>query len=56
MNAAKLGLQNNLPMADRIIYATAIFHICIIWAEDADVENLQRVKYFPKNGIGQQDH
>lgn len=53
MNAAKLGIQHNLPMADSIILATAISHNCIIWTQDSDFENLQRVKYFPKNGMGQ---
>lgn len=56
VNAAKLSMQHNLPMADSIIYATALSHNCVIWTQDADFENLQRVKFFPKNGIGQQGH
>ena len=56
MNAAKISMQNNLPMADSIIYATAISHNCIIWTQDADFENLQRVKFFPKNDLDQQGH
>jgi predicted nucleic acid-binding protein len=52
MNAAKLGVQHNLPMADSIIYATAISHNCVIWTQDAGFENLQRVKFFPKDGMG----
>ena len=56
MNAAKLSMQHNLPMEDSIILATAISHNCIIWTQDSDFENLQRVKFFPKNGIGQQGH
>ena len=56
MNAAKISMQNNLPMADSIIYATAISHNCIIWTQDADFENLQQVKFFPKNDLDQQGH
>ena len=56
MNAAKISMQTNLPMADSIIYATAISHNCIIWTQDDDFENLQRVKFFPKNDLGQQGH
>ena len=56
MNAAKISMQNNLPMADSIIYATAISHNCIIWTQDADFKNLKRVKFFPKNDSGQPGH
>ena len=53
MNAAKLSMKHNLPMADSIILATAISYNCIIWTQDSDFENLQRVKFFPKKGISQ---
>lgn len=53
MHAAKWSIQNNLPMADSIILATAISHNCIIWTQDSDFENLQQVKFFPKNSSGQ---
>lgn len=56
MNAAKLSLQHNLPMADSIILATAISYNCVIWTQDSDFENLQGVKFFQKNGIGQPGH
>ncbi len=48
MNAAKLSMQHNLPMADSIILATAISYDCVIWTQDSDFKNLQRVKFFPK--------
>lgn len=51
MIASKLSLQHNLPMADSIILATAKTHECIIWTQDSDFENMQRVKYFPKKRI-----
>jgi predicted nucleic acid-binding protein len=56
MSAAKLSMQHNLPMADSIILATAISYSCVIWTQDSDFENLQRVKFFPKNSIGQPGH
>jgi predicted nucleic acid-binding protein len=48
MNAAKLSLQHNLPMADSIILATAQAYRCIIWTQDSDFRNIEDVKYFPK--------
>ena len=49
MNAAKLSLQHNLPMADSIIYATAKYpRQRFIWTQDSDFENSQRVLFFPK--------
>ena len=54
MNASKLSLQHNLPMADSIILAAAKAYKCIIWTQDSDFENLPRVKFFPKKIIGQQ--
>jgi predicted nucleic acid-binding protein len=56
MNAAKVSMQHNLPMADSIILTTAISYDCVIWTQDSGFENLQRVKFFPKNGIGQPGH
>ena len=56
MNAAKLSKQHNLTMADSIILATAISYDCVIWTQDSDFENFQRVKFFPKNGTGQPGH
>jgi predicted nucleic acid-binding protein len=53
MNAAKLSLQHNLPMADSIILATAAGYKCIIWTQDSDFENLPGVNFFPKCGAGQ---
>jgi predicted nucleic acid-binding protein len=50
MNAASMSMQHKLPMADSIILATAMSHNCIIWTQDSDFENLQQVKFFPKNG------
>ncbi|MBN1833261.1 MAG: type II toxin-antitoxin system VapC family toxin [Deltaproteobacteria bacterium] len=48
MNAAKLSLQHNLPMADSIILAIARAYRCVIWTQDSDFLNIEGVKYFSK--------
>jgi predicted nucleic acid-binding protein len=48
MNASKLSLQYNLPMADSIILATAQAYKCVIWTQDADFQDIENVKYFAK--------
>jgi predicted nucleic acid-binding protein len=48
MNASKLSLQYNLPMADSIILSTAEAYECTIWTQDSDFEKLPGVKFFPK--------
>jgi len=46
--ASKLSLANNLPMADRIILATAKEFGATIWTQDSDFKKVDGVKYFPK--------
>ena len=46
--AAQLGKQHKLPMADSIIYATAILYDSEIYTQDKHFENLDRVHYFAK--------
>ena len=46
--ASKLSLEHNLPMADSIILATAKEFDATIWTQDADLKNIDGVKYFPK--------
>ncbi len=48
MDASKISLQYNLPMADSIILSTARAYNCIVWTQDQDFKNLPDVKYFPK--------
>jgi predicted nucleic acid-binding protein len=47
MNASKLSLQHNLPMADSIILATARAYDCAIWTQDSDFQHIEGVNYFP---------
>lgn len=47
MDASKLSLQHNLPMADSIILATARAYNCVIWTQDSDFQHIEGVNYFP---------
>jgi len=46
--AAQLDKQYKLPMADSIIYATAVLYDAEIYTQDKHFENLDRVWYFGK--------
>jgi predicted nucleic acid-binding protein len=48
MDASKLSLQFNLPMADSIILATAQAYQCVIWTQDSNFQNIEGVNYFSK--------
>ena len=48
--AAELSLQNELPMADSIILATARLHDAHIWTQDSDFKGLENVTYVAKKG------
>ncbi len=48
MEAARLGLQHNLPMADSMILATGIKYNGTIWTQDSDFKDIEGVNYFPK--------
>jgi len=48
IDAAVYGLNNKLPLADSIIYATAKKFGAVIWTQDADFKALPDVKYYPK--------
>jgi len=43
--AAQLGKKHKLPMADSIIYATAVLHDAEIYTQDKHFENLDRVHF-----------
>ncbi|HON79771.1 MAG TPA: type II toxin-antitoxin system VapC family toxin [Spirochaetota bacterium] len=48
INAARIGSEYKLPMADSIIYATAKKFNCVVWTQDAHFKGLPSVKYFEK--------
>ena len=39
---------NGLPLADSLIYATALAHGAMLWTQDSHFDRLPGVKYFPK--------
>jgi len=47
LNAAKLGLDFKLPLADSIILATARAKNAVIWTQDSDFKGMENVKYIP---------
>lgn len=48
LNAAKLGIESRLPLADSVILATARAFGATIWTQDADFDGLEGVKYVRK--------
>lgn len=49
LNAAKVGVTHQLPLADSIIYATGLAHEATIWTQDADFKGLPSVEYIAKH-------
>ncbi len=49
LSAATLGLAHRLPLADSVVYATALRVGGVVWTQDADFEGLPEVEYFPKS-------
>jgi predicted nucleic acid-binding protein len=50
IEAAELGASHRLPLADSIIYATALHYDAALWTQDADFEGLEGVHYVRKQG------
>ena len=48
LRAAALGRRHRLPLADSIVYATAIQEKPLLWTQDADFQGLPEVRYFAK--------
>jgi toxin FitB len=48
VEAARLSLAHKLPMADSVIYATALRYNAIVYTQDSHFEGLHFVKYFKK--------
>ena len=46
--AAKLSLENKLPLADSIIFATALQFDATLWTMAADFDGLPNVRYVAK--------
>lgn len=48
LNITLEATVNGLPMADSLIYATALHHNALLWTQDAHFEGLPNVNYFRK--------
>jgi len=48
LDAATLSLRHKLPLADSVVYATALRGNATLWTQDADFEGLPGVRYFAK--------
>jgi len=48
ISAAKIGADQDLPLADSVIPATAKAKGALIWTQDSDFEGIEGVKYIPK--------
>ena len=46
LDAARFGMEFQLPLADSIIYATARKFDAVLWTQDADFEGLPGVRCF----------
>jgi predicted nucleic acid-binding protein len=47
-DAGRLGVEMRLPMADSIVYATALALDGAVWTQDSDFQHLPRVHYRAK--------
>ena len=45
LGAARLSVENKLPMADSVMLATAREYDAALWTQDADFKGLERVQY-----------
>jgi len=50
--AAKISLEEKMPMADSIILSTARLYQATVWTEDADFAGIAGVQYIPKKARG----
>jgi len=48
VEAAVVSLRFKLPMADSVVYATALRGNAVLWTQDADFDGLPGVRYFAK--------
>jgi predicted nucleic acid-binding protein len=48
LNAARISLNDRIPMADSIMLATARAYGATLWSQDSDFENIPGVRYIEK--------
>ena len=49
LDAASLGLQHGLPLADSIIFATAVQFDATLWTQDSDFKDIPGVRYVARS-------
>lgn len=49
LDAAKLSVDYRLPMANSLLLATALAQDAVLWTEDEHFEQINGVRYIPKN-------
>lgn len=50
LEAARISLESNLPLADSVILATAQSCDAVLWTQDSDFQNMEGVRYVKKKG------
>ena len=48
LSAARLGVNEKLPLADSVVLAVARKHAATLWTQDSDFDGIPGVKYFAK--------
>ena len=48
LDAARLSLENKLPLADSVILATARANQAVLWTQDGDFEGMAGVKFIAR--------
>jgi predicted nucleic acid-binding protein len=48
INAAKISIENKIPMADSIILTTAREYNAVLWTQDENFESIEGVKFIRK--------
>ncbi|MCJ7680164.1 MAG: type II toxin-antitoxin system VapC family toxin [Candidatus Aminicenantes bacterium] len=49
IRAAQISHRQKLPMADSLIYATALLHNAVLWTQDSDFKDIDGVNYIDPN-------
>jgi len=48
LSAAKISSEQQIPMADSVMLATARMHAATLWTQDADFQDVDGVKYISR--------
>lgn len=52
LEAGRLGIELQLPLADSVILATARLHGAMVWTQDQHFKDMDEVRYIPKGRRG----